>query len=181
VWDLLPGKLRKAVEVAERFADGHADSQQLEAARQRVEGMNYLPVPPADDDTAYAVTAAVDMAIGTTRRNAFDAAFDVLTTSFPLAGHASDPQAGETIVADLLCCVFGAYVHPPGNWKGWSSPAVLDIATAIYSERAFDRLPILADALEDVGCDHAGILNHCRQPGEHVRGCWALDLVLDKK
>src|SRR5262245_52768175 len=81
VWGLLPVKLRKAVEVAERFADGQADRKQLEAARQRVEGMNYLPVPPANDDAGYAAAAAADMAIGTTRRNAFDAAFDVLTTS----------------------------------------------------------------------------------------------------
>jgi hypothetical protein len=45
----------------------------------------------------------------------------------------------------------------------------------------FDRLPILADALEDAGCDNANILNHCRQPGVHVRGCWVVDLVLGKE
>jgi hypothetical protein len=45
---------------------------------------------------------------------------------------------------------------------------------------ASDRLPIFADALEDAGCDNADILNHCRQPGEHVRGCWVVDLVLGK-
>ena len=44
-----------------------------------------------------------------------------------------------------------------------------------------DRLAILADALEDAGCDNADILNHCRQPGEHVRGCWVVDLVLGKE
>jgi hypothetical protein len=41
-------------------------------------------------------------------------------------------------------------------------------------------MPILADALEDAGCDNADILNHCRQPGEHVRGCWVVDLVLGR-
>ena len=54
------------------------------------------------------------------------------------------------------------------------------MAQSIYDDRAFDRLPILADALEDAGCDKADILNHCRQPGEHVRGCWVVDLVLGK-
>ena len=49
------------------------------------------------------------------------------------------------------------------------TPTVKLLAEAIYEERAFDRLPILADALEDAGCTVADILNHCRQPGEHVR------------
>ncbi len=44
-------------------------------------------------------------------------------------------------------------------------------------DRAFDRMPILADALQDAGCDNLNILNHCRQPGEHVRGCWVVDLL----
>jgi hypothetical protein len=54
------------------------------------------------------------------------------------------------------------------------------LAEASYQERAFDLLPFLADALEDVGCSSEDILNHCRGPG-HVRGCWALDLVLGKE
>ena len=54
------------------------------------------------------------------------------------------------------------------------------LANLIYDERAFDRLPILADALEDAGCDDADILRHCREPGEHVRGCWVVDLLLGK-
>jgi hypothetical protein len=62
----------------------------------------------------------------------------------------------------------------------WRTSNVTALAQAIYCDRAFDRLPILADALEDAGCDNADILNHCRQPGEHVRGCWVVDLVLGK-
>jgi len=54
------------------------------------------------------------------------------------------------------------------------------LATTIYEERAFDRLPILADALEEAGYDSAELLAHLRGPGRHVRGCWALDLLLGK-
>ena len=54
------------------------------------------------------------------------------------------------------------------------------LAASIYADRAFDRLPILADALEEAGCTDAEILNHCRQPGEHWRGCWVVDLILGK-
>jgi hypothetical protein len=48
------------------------------------------------------------------------------------------------------------------------------------SERAFDRMPILADALEDAGCDDPLLLEHCRKEDKHVRGCWALDLLTGK-
>jgi hypothetical protein len=60
------------------------------------------------------------------------------------------------------------------------STNVHDLAHTIYDERAFDRLPILADALMDAGCDDADILGHCRSEGPHVRGCWVVDLVLGK-
>ena len=55
------------------------------------------------------------------------------------------------------------------------------LAASIYAERAFDRLTILADALEEAGCDAAELLTHLRWPGPHARGCWALDLVLGKQ
>ncbi len=62
----------------------------------------------------------------------------------------------------------------------WFAPSVKQIAEAIEYDQAFDRLPILADALEDVGCTNADVLTHCRQPGEHVRGCCVVDLLLGK-
>jgi hypothetical protein len=62
----------------------------------------------------------------------------------------------------------------------WRTSNVTALAQSIYDDRAFDRLPILADALEDAGCDNADILNRCRQPGDHVRGCWVVDLILGK-
>jgi hypothetical protein len=54
------------------------------------------------------------------------------------------------------------------------------LAQAIYNDRAPDRLPILADALEEAGCSDAAILGHCRGPGPHIRGCWVVDLILGK-
>jgi hypothetical protein len=52
------------------------------------------------------------------------------------------------------------------------------LARGIRQEEAFDRLPILADALQEAGCDDAVVLDHCRGPGPHVRGCWVVDLLL---
>src|SRR5262249_25241945 len=66
------------------------------------------------------------------------------------------------------------------DWLHWNDGTVARIAQAIYDERAFERLPVLADALEDAGCDNADILSHCRSDGPHVRGCWVVDLLLGK-
>jgi hypothetical protein len=60
----------------------------------------------------------------------------------------------------------------------WRTSTVTQLAAALYDERAFERLPILADALEEVGCADAALLGHLRGPGPHVRGCWVVDLVL---
>jgi hypothetical protein len=77
--------------------------------------------------------------------------------------------------------IFGNPFRPVTFNPAWRTSNVTALAQAIYDDRAFDRLPILADALEDAGCDRVDILNHCRQPGEHVRGCWVVDLVLGKE
>lgn len=66
------------------------------------------------------------------------------------------------------------------HWLRWNDGTVRSVAEVIYKERDFSLMPILADALEDAGCDQADILNHCRQPNEHVRGCWVVDLLLGK-
>src|SRR5262249_31505167 len=62
----------------------------------------------------------------------------------------------------------------------WLTSTVVSLAGGIYDEKAFDRMPILADALQDAGCDNSDILNRCRGDGLHVRGCWVVDLVLGK-
>jgi hypothetical protein len=55
---------------------------------------------------------------------------------------------------------------------------VLALARGIQRDQAFDRMPILADALQDAGCDDEAVLAHCREPREHVRGCWVVDLAM---
>jgi hypothetical protein len=62
----------------------------------------------------------------------------------------------------------------------WRTDTTVSLARTMYESRDFGAMPILADALQDVGCDSAEVLNHCRGPGPHVRGCWVVDLVLGK-
>ena len=66
------------------------------------------------------------------------------------------------------------------DWLTWNDGTVYKIALAMDEDGAFERMPILADALEDAGCDNADILAHCRSEGPHVRGCWVVDLLLGK-
>lgn len=67
------------------------------------------------------------------------------------------------------------------EWLTWNDHTVPRLAERIYWLRSYDELPMLADALEEAGCDHVGILGHLREPGEHMRGCWVLDLLLGKE
>jgi hypothetical protein len=89
-------------------------------------------------------------------------------------------RAEERVHADLLRCIIGNPFHPGRLDRSALTPAVTALAKSIYADQCYKDLPILADALEEAGCTNANILSHCRQPGEHVRGCWALDLVLGK-
>jgi hypothetical protein len=63
----------------------------------------------------------------------------------------------------------------------WRTADTLGLARGIYEDRAFDRMPLLADALMDAGCADEQVLGHCRGEGPHVRGCWVVDLVLGKE
>jgi hypothetical protein len=80
--------------------------------------------------------------------------------------------------ARLMRCIFGNPFRPVRIESRWVTPTVVSLAETIYEERAFDRLPALAGALEEAGCDDSGLLTHCRGEGPHARGCWATDLIL---
>jgi hypothetical protein len=224
IWSLLvDDRSRKAVEVAERHADGAATGEELriaaEAAHEahqelfRVLGKlgsslewaaayaaNANPFHGAKCVTWMAPTSR-SYAVMTLRPNDFD--FDKIEL-FPCtvtkrSGFLSlalskwqvtriqervATGAEKPTQAALIRCIFGNPFRPrPANeaaWLAWNAGTIPAMAQRIYDERAFDRLPILADALEDAGCTNEDILNHCRQPGVHARGCWVLDLLLGK-
>jgi hypothetical protein len=169
-----------ALDTAERFADGTATREELRAARAQAE--------------AAAQQAHLDEWEDEVRVNfGWDAAYEALCAA-RWAADAALPCVADDVdstsvheslrLPDLIREIFGNpfqwnVIHP--GWLSWSDGAVLHLAQTIYNTRSFDLLPILADALEDAGCDNADILSHLRGPGPHVRGCWALDLLLDKQ
>jgi len=84
-------------------------------------------------------------------------------------------------LCELLRDVFGNPFRPATLAPAWRTSTVTSLASQMYESRDFGAMPILADALQDAGCDSDDILNHCRGDGPHVRGCWVVDLVLDKE
>jgi hypothetical protein len=83
--------------------------------------------------------------------------------------------------ADLIREIFGNPFRPVALDPTWLTPTVRQLAEAIYQERVFERLPILADALEEAGCGQGDILGHLRGGGEHCRGCWVIDLLTGRE
>jgi hypothetical protein len=183
------GLLREAAEVAERFADGRAGGDELEAARQSVVNAIRAGSHAGKGYSAATSVAAATRSDWSAYEVADQAAFSAFETTESRAagtGRLSralrDRKARE---ADLLRDIFENPFRPAPRldpaWLTWNGGTVRKLAQAVYDKPAFDRLPVLADALEDAGCAGAGLLGHLRGPGPHVRGCWALDLILGKE
>lgn len=104
----------------------------------------------------------------------------VLRRTGGMASWAKSEPARQAQAALLREIVGNPFRTPAVNphWLAWSDGTVAKMARSIHDEGAFDRLPILADALEDAGCTDRDILDHCRAPNEHVPGCWVLSLLL---
>jgi hypothetical protein len=81
---------------------------------------------------------------------------------------------------DLLRDIFDNPFRPLTFDSDWRTSTAVALAQQMYDSRDYSPMPILADALQDAGCDSSDILDHCRGPGPHVRGCWVVDLVLGK-
>ncbi len=179
-WAGIPDETcRRAVEVAERFADGQARYQDRRATEvavarlcdSRVIDYRYL---------AYHVIAGQ-------RYSYHMAGMTATVANWVVTGRpgSQGPEALAESAAqcDLLREIFGNPFRPVAI-----DPACLTrndgtvprLAQALYDERAFERLPLLADALEDAGCANEDLLGHCRAPAEHVRGCWVVDFLLGK-
>ncbi len=192
IWHLLVDeRSRRAVEVSERFGDNQAtEAERKEAALAALDarGANWDPkANPAAHAAIWASNNAKSLykIEGLLRWPAALAAMAQRRAEgkeIPNWGQAQGPEFGWQ-VDYLRDIVFYPFRLPPRvdpAWVAANDGAARKLAEAIYQERAFDRLPILADALEEAGCTDAEILNHCRAEGVHLRGCWALDLLLQK-
>ena len=174
---------RQAVEIGERFADRQATDVEREAAFQAASRSAplWLPAGQPLDRVALACRLCVGAKSGDNAKSvsllAAGAAATVVCPDEPdrWKEHLRQELAEQ---AHLVRCIFGSPFRPVSWNRRHLTGTVLSLARGAYDERAFERLPILADALEEAGCIDPSVLGHFRSPAPHVRGCWALDLCL---
>jgi hypothetical protein len=153
-----PALAEEILDVVERYADGAATRAEFLAARKAIrtalkdktQEPAVLAMKCLGDDAMEGMTVTV---VHARRRN-------------------GAAQCG------LIRCVCGNPYRPAAFDPAWLTSTVVALAQGIYDGRAFDRLPILADALQDAGCEDARVLGHCRGQEPHARGCWVVDGLL---
>ena len=189
IWHLLEESSRRVVEVSERYADSAASYEELRAAVSACVGTGTnASARWAVDGAAAAHAASYRASAESYYRAALYAAGACGEATDPSRSHSPTRQARELAEAGaqriLLRDIVGNPFRPPQAlnpaWLAGDGAAISVLARVIYDERRWEDLPILADALEEAGCTNADMLNHCRQPGEHIRGCWVVDLLLGK-
>ncbi len=199
IWDLFQlNAARRIVELAEAYADHEVTAEELQAANaddafadfhDRFHGSAEprLSIRAGEAILAARWLAAPILHRGTASSVASFTSLDPASDYFrepdweglPAGVPPSATERAEQV--KLLRDIFGNPFRPVAFSPAWRIPTVLDLATQMYKSRDFSAMPILADALQDAGCDSEEILDHCLAGGPHVRGCWVVDKILDKE
>jgi hypothetical protein len=207
IWDRITDpRCRAAVEFAERFVEVGVARRRGRTAVERAARQACREA----DDAGYRSRNQPDHAARLIDGNAFHAALATLEGSAWFAAHLAsgfsanvatwewirDNHADPSVInptvkeaelrqqvpllRDIFAVPFQAAPAVSPTVLAWNDGTARKLAQVIYDERAFDRMPVLADALEDAGCSDQNLLSHLRVPGPHVRGCWAIDLLFGK-
>jgi hypothetical protein len=154
---------RHAIELAEAYADGRVGHPDVSSASEKVQLLLQDAILRRDFDRACTLSYAW--------RASAPAAEDVVRVECHF--HEYAPEHGH-----LIRDIFGNPFRPVAFSSEWRTDTAVSLARQMYESRDFSAMPILADALQDAGCDSDDILNHCRGEGPHVRGCWVVDVIL---
>ena len=161
------------VALSEDLADGRANATEVEQARANNWGIGAIgPVVSA----TYAEQATI-------AAEPFEAAFGAAGWGADAFGMMArnNRQSELTTQAAFVRDIFDDHFCSIAFSPEWHTDTALALARQMYDSRDFSAMPVLADALQDAGCDSADILGHCRGPNLHARGCWVVDLVLGKE
>jgi hypothetical protein len=198
---LLPHPVaREAVRTAERFADGAASVAEFLAAEAKVRELSNDLEPRwrasvgAERDALYPTHAALALAGISCWWEPQKAAWYASSNAHFGLPYLVNPRVDvhsrerwevevseKRAQCELLREIFGNPFRSVAFTSEWRTATAALLARQMHEARDFSAMPILADALQDAGCDNAAVLNHCRGPGPHVRGCWVNDLVLGKE
>jgi hypothetical protein len=193
VWHLLrESGSRRAVELAESYADGLTSEGELVHAAENARSIAMVLHSSADDlwssdlsTAAYAADAAMWAATRSVDQSDYASQTARSAGGEPYRG-LPEPALQCALVRDIFGNPFRPVTVDP-TWLTWNASTVPKMALSAYQEPSLPsghldaiRLAVLADALEEAGCTDAEILSHLRGPGPHVRGCWVVDLILGK-
>jgi hypothetical protein len=183
-WDLLTDpRSREAVVTAERFADGLATAAELRLAHSAAEqAWNEIPQVEGNRRVRGSRSLTGTRSARRAAELARDAASPEQVVQLAVRNTWRENSARRARLADILRDLFGIPSRPialdPG-WLSWQGGTLRALAESIDQEQNYERSGILADALEDAGCDNPQILEHLRGPG-HVRGCFVIDALLGR-
>jgi hypothetical protein len=195
IWSLIASEAsREAVVAAEQFADGRIDWIELElrerAAKRAIwERFDQAWARSAADACSFVAAERVGNAVNAHQSAGYARMWLVVeqrgtNPERPDFKGISEATEAEEIAqqAAILRDIFGPLPFRPVTFSTeWRTDTAVALARQTYESRDFSAMPILADALQDAGCDNEQILSHCRSEGQHVRGCWVVDLVLGKE
>ena len=186
--------LSAALAVVERFADGRASVADIEKARQQCRALAQQSHDGsgAKGDVRSELAWAVSLAaggqltltdVGGRAANAAVQAQTGVVLLVSVSSPAFDAAAAEqkVVMRGVVWDVVGNPFRPVAFDPAWRTDTAVALARHVYESREFGAMPILADALQDAGCDSDEVLDHCRHGSGHVRGCWVLDGVLGKE
>ena len=185
---------RCAVGVAERFADDQETAEAIALAYASAWEVFLLTRDaglPVADWTSHAAWMAAAAAWDPTQLQwaAWQVAYSIIERIYKKQAFAPEEtrlsdeqyQVEARRYADMLRDIAGNPFRPVAFEPQWRSPQALALAQGMYEDRCFADMPLLADALEEMGCTNSTILSHCRSTDVHVRGCWVVDLVLGRQ
>jgi hypothetical protein len=199
LWEMLPAACRDGIDVAERFADKLATDEDCQTAYARVfavvtadiqqrgqrrqrNALSHTLTAVYDACSPGAMTIQGALASARHSTHAIGAAAGVAATADTYEYTYDTAKVQEALEQSrLVRDLFGNPFNPVTLLPEWRTDTVLALARQMYESRDFSAMPILADALQDTGCEHTDILNHCRDSEQaHVRGCWVVDILLGK-
>jgi hypothetical protein len=183
IWGLITHEeCRQAILVSELYADGEATPQECEDAGDTAS----LIGDTSKDFVVIASSCAVGWATSTGPKEWNAATWSLLSAMENSAYHAAlihkDQSPEQAEQANCFRDIFGNPFRPITVNPAWLTSTVTGLARQMYESRDFSPMPILADALQDAGCENADILSHCWGPNQvHVRGCWVVDMLLGQE
>jgi hypothetical protein len=191
--EFAPGIAERSIVAAELFADGEIKPETLDRVRHTLRAAHGAATR-ADIRTRSGYTSFLLGACFSACHPGDALAYEIAQEAIQSAARAAadvpwtnadrdelpEQLAEHAAQCELLRCISGNPFAPVSFDPAWRTSDAVALARSMYESRDFSAMPILADALQEAGCENEQVLAHCREPRDHARGCWVCDALLGK-